>query len=90
MGTNLRSWIDECEGSEGESTVECEGSEGELMPEYEGSDIGDGGVIGDGEWGYRRPSWAYWQQFINGFGFGTVANGYRRWLPEPSRMVRND
>nr|POE56932.1 hypothetical protein CFP56_27883 [Quercus suber] len=34
--TNLGSWIDECEGSEGESTPKCERS-----------DISNGGLIGD-------------------------------------------
>ena len=70
----------ECEGSEGESTAECEGLEGESTSEYEGSDISDGLDIGD-------------EDGLIGDGMGlsaTVANGYRRWLPEPSRMVRND
>ena len=52
------------------------------MPEYEGSDIGDGGVIGDGEWGYRRPSWAYWRRN------GLIGNSSSMGLgSEPSRMV---
>ena len=63
--------------------MECEGSEGELTPEYEGSDISDGLDIGD-EDRLIDNSFFFW------FGFETIANGYRRWLPEQSRMVRND
>ena len=32
--------------------------------------------------------WAYRQRFLFWFGFGTVANGYQRRLPEPSQMVQ--
>ena len=66
--TNLES---ECEGSKGESTLECKGL-----------DIGEGGLIGDGldigdEDGLIGNGFCFW------FGFGTVANGYRRRFPKP-------
>ena len=45
------------------------------------------GLIGDGI-GLSVTKWAYRQRFLFWFGFETVANSYRRQLPEPSRMVQ--
>ena len=40
------------------------------------------------QFGYRRRRWAYRKWFLFWFGFGTIANGNQRRLPELSQMVQ--
>ena len=45
------------------------------------------GLIGD-RMGISATEWAYRQWFLFWFGFGTIANGNQRRLPELSQMVQ--